>query len=106
MKMRSLLKDSEKNTTDQKASPVLHKTGTSHDNTPSSYDEPYPERWSLELHEDCVGRDLQQDVRDEEHHVCHVVVRPRHFEVFLKALNLRVAQIGTVINEISCYHNL
>lgn len=102
MKVRSLLKDSEKNTTDQKTSPVLHKAGASHDNTPSSYDKPYPERWPLELHEDCVGRDLEQDVGDEEHHVCHIVVSPRHVEIFLKALDLCISQIGTVINEVSC----
>ena len=93
----NLLKDSKKNTTDQKAGPVLYESGASHHNTPSSYNEPNPERRSLELHEDRVGRDLEQDVWDEEHHVCHVVVRARHFEIFFKTFDLCISQVGTVI---------
>ena len=95
--MTNLLKNSEKNTTDQKAGPVLHKAGASHDNTPSSHDESNPERGSLKFHENRVGRDLEQDVWDEEHHVCHVVVRARHFEIFFKTFDLCISQVGIVI---------
>lgn len=92
----NLLEYSEKHTADQKASPVFHKPSTKHDDTPGSHNESDPERRSLELHEDRIGWYLQhmsarpaftqnarpsyleQDVRDEEHHVRNIVVGAMH----------------------------
>jgi len=99
--MCNLLKHPQKDTADEKASPVLYESGAKHDDSPSSHNETYPEGRFLEFHENRVCRDFEQDVRDEEHHVCHIVVRPFHIEIFLEALDLCVAEVGTEVDEIS-----
>lgn len=99
----NLLEYSKKHTADQKAGPVCHKPSAEHDDTPGSHNEPDPKRRSLELHEDRVRRYFKQDVRDEEHHVCNIVVGASHVQVFLETFDFCISEIGTNVNNLSLF---
>lgn len=91
-----LLKDTEEQTTDEKTGEVLDKAGAHHNDTPGGDNESDPLRRFLESDKDGVGRDLKENVRDEEEHVGDIVVGTRHAQVKLKALDLRISKIGAI----------
>ena len=60
--------------------------------TPAEHYSTYPDRWSklLEYH---VTWDFEEDIRDEEHEQCDIVVFSFHLEVFREALDLGIADV-------------
>ena len=60
--------------------------------TPTEHYCTYPNRWSklLQYH---VAWDFEEDVRDEEHEQCDIVVFPFHLEVFREALDFGIADV-------------
>ena len=60
--------------------------------TPAELYRTYPDLWSklLQYH---VAWDFEEDVRDEEHEKCDIVVFSFHFEVFCEPLYPSIANV-------------
>ena len=60
--------------------------------TPGEHYCTYPDRWT-HLLQDHVARNFEENVRDEEHKQCDIVVFSFHFEVFCEPLYPSIANV-------------
>ncbi|KAI6762495.1 hypothetical protein HG530_008475 [Fusarium avenaceum] len=90
------LEHTEKHANSKKSTEAFDDTVQGHDYTPDSNKDTKVDRWSLELLQKDVARDLEQDVRDEEKTQYDVVLVSNKVEICCETLDLGIADVGAV----------
>ena len=73
----------------------VHESLSKRTDTPEDHDDAEPGGWRQPL-QDQIARNLEENVRNEEHEEGDVVVCTDHFQVLGQALDLCIADIGPV----------